>query len=151
MLDVQCCVIFPYLCIVRQFGLCQTGHADTASAILVHCAANVAQQYVPLFLTKEDLDVAVGGAYRQRNAAQISAVKDSAVQYEQEYKQALQEVSMTCAFLGCGGLIKAPPSAQARTHWFINNKLQQILNVQVSGQQLPGMLHITSSRQGDSP
>jgi hypothetical protein len=34
------------------------------------------QQYVPLFLTKEDLDVAVSGAYRQRNAAQISAVKD---------------------------------------------------------------------------
>eukprot|EP00775_Hariotina_reticulata_P004600 gene4600-4854_t len=50
-------------------------------------------QYVPLFLTKEDLDVAVGGAYRQRNAVQISAVKDAAAQYEQDYNQALQEVS----------------------------------------------------------
>lgn len=40
------------------------------------CSLCVLQQYVPLFLTKEDLDVAVSGAYRQRNAAQISAVKD---------------------------------------------------------------------------
>eukprot|EP00882_Tetradesmus_deserticola_P021097 GHRQ01022827.1.p1 GENE.GHRQ01022827.1~~GHRQ01022827.1.p1 ORF type:complete len:558 (+),score=134.92 GHRQ01022827.1:56-1729(+) len=49
-------------------------------------------QYVPLFLTKEDLDVAVGGAYRQRNASQISAVKEKAALYEEEYQTALKEV-----------------------------------------------------------
>eukprot|EP00882_Tetradesmus_deserticola_P019139 GHRQ01020587.1.p1 GENE.GHRQ01020587.1~~GHRQ01020587.1.p1 ORF type:complete len:506 (+),score=150.39 GHRQ01020587.1:56-1573(+) len=49
-------------------------------------------QYVPLFLTKEDLDVAVGGAYRQRNASQISAVKEKAALYEEEYQAALKEV-----------------------------------------------------------
>ncbi|WIA13520.1 hypothetical protein OEZ85_007093 [Tetradesmus obliquus] len=49
-------------------------------------------QYVPLFLTKEDLDVAVGGAYRQRNAAQISAVRDKAAAYEEEYAATLKEV-----------------------------------------------------------
>lgn len=42
------------------------------------------QQYVPLFLTKEDLDVAVSGAYRQRNAAQITAVKDKVCVCERE-------------------------------------------------------------------
>ncbi|KAF6251689.1 Tic22-like family-domain-containing protein [Scenedesmus sp. NREL 46B-D3] len=49
-------------------------------------------QYVPLFLTKEDMDVAVGGAYRQRNASQISAVKEKAALYEEEYQTALKEV-----------------------------------------------------------
>lgn len=53
-----------------------------------------AQQYVPLFLTKEDLDVAVGGAYRQRNAAQISAVRDKAAAYEEEYAATLKEVRL---------------------------------------------------------
>jgi hypothetical protein len=53
------------------------------------------QQYVPLFLTKEDLDVAVGGAYRQRNASQISAVKEKAAQYKEEYQAAMKEVG-TC-------------------------------------------------------
>jgi hypothetical protein len=52
------------------------------------------QQYVPLFLTKEDLDVAVGGAYRQRNASQISAVKEKAALYEEEYQAAMREVGM---------------------------------------------------------
>eukprot|EP00878_Enallax_costatus_P002572 GHUV01002754.1.p1 GENE.GHUV01002754.1~~GHUV01002754.1.p1 ORF type:complete len:405 (+),score=133.41 GHUV01002754.1:274-1488(+) len=49
-------------------------------------------QYVPLFLTKDDLDVAVGGAYRQRNAAQIKAVKEKAAQYEEEYQRVMREV-----------------------------------------------------------
>eukprot|EP00882_Tetradesmus_deserticola_P015141 GHRQ01016122.1.p1 GENE.GHRQ01016122.1~~GHRQ01016122.1.p1 ORF type:complete len:361 (+),score=132.63 GHRQ01016122.1:609-1691(+) len=56
-------------------------------------------QYVPLFLTKEDLDVAVGGAYRQRNASQISAVKEKAALYEEEYQAALKEVRGGCC--GC--------------------------------------------------
>lgn len=48
-------------------------------------------QYVPLFLTKEDLDVAVSGAYRQRNAAQITAVRDKAAQFEAEYQAVMRE------------------------------------------------------------
>jgi hypothetical protein len=59
----------------------------------------VLQQYVPLFLTKEDLDVAVGGAYRQRNASQISAVKEKAAQYEEEYQAAMKEVCIVLMFL----------------------------------------------------
>jgi hypothetical protein len=49
---------------------------------------------MPLFLTKEDLDVAVGGAYRQRNASQISAVKEKAALYEEEYQAAMREVGL---------------------------------------------------------
>eukprot|EP00879_Flechtneria_rotunda_P025219 GHRR01026790.1.p1 GENE.GHRR01026790.1~~GHRR01026790.1.p1 ORF type:complete len:355 (+),score=84.47 GHRR01026790.1:404-1468(+) len=64
-------------------------------------------QYVPLFLTKEDLDVAVGGAYRQRNATQISAVKDKAAQYEAEYQQAMTEAD------SAGGRDKALLEAKA--------------------------------------
>lgn len=45
------------------------------------------QQYVPLFLNKEDLDIAVQSAYAQRNAAQIKLYKDKADRYQQEYEQ----------------------------------------------------------------
>eukprot|EP00798_Chlamydomonas_sp_ICE-L_P003933 gene3933-14010_t len=44
-------------------------------------------QYVPLFLCKEDLDVAVQSAYKQRNAAQIKVYRDKANKYEDEYNQ----------------------------------------------------------------
>lgn len=44
-------------------------------------------QYVPLFLAKEDLDVAVQSAYRQRNAAQIKEYRDRAEKCESEYNQ----------------------------------------------------------------
>lgn len=45
------------------------------------------QQYVPLFLCKEDLDIAVQSAYKQRNAAQIKMYKDKALKYQEEYDQ----------------------------------------------------------------
>eukprot|EP00199_Chlamydomonas_sp_CCMP681_P002435 CAMPEP_0119108404 /NCGR_PEP_ID=MMETSP1180-20130426/14195_1 /TAXON_ID=3052 ORGANISM="Chlamydomonas cf sp, Strain CCMP681" /NCGR_SAMPLE_ID=MMETSP1180 /ASSEMBLY_ACC=CAM_ASM_000741 /LENGTH=385 /DNA_ID=CAMNT_0007094011 /DNA_START=122 /DNA_END=1279 /DNA_ORIENTATION=- len=44
-------------------------------------------QYVPLFLNKEDLDIAVQSAYKQRNAAQIKVYRDKALKYEEEYNQ----------------------------------------------------------------
>lgn len=44
-------------------------------------------QYVPLFLAKEDLDVAVQSAYRQRNAVQIKEYRDKAEKCESEYNQ----------------------------------------------------------------
>lgn len=46
-----------------------------------------AQQYVPLFLSKEDLDVAVQSAYKQRNQAQIQVYRDKAAKYEEDYNQ----------------------------------------------------------------
>ncbi len=45
------------------------------------------QQYVPLFLCKEDLDIAVQSAYAQRNAAQIKLYKDKADKYQADYDQ----------------------------------------------------------------
>ena len=45
------------------------------------------QQYVPLFLAKEDLDVAVSSAYRQRNATQIKLYRDKVDKAEDEYNQ----------------------------------------------------------------
>ena len=48
---------------------------------------NLVQQYVPLFLNKSDLDVAVQSAYKQRNAAQIKLYRDKAIKYEEEYNQ----------------------------------------------------------------
>ena len=45
------------------------------------------QQYVPLFLAKEDLDVAVQSAYKQRNATQIKLYRDKANKFEDEYNQ----------------------------------------------------------------
>jgi hypothetical protein len=50
------------------------------------------QQYVPLFLRKEDLDVAVAGAYKQRNAAQIQAVRSKAAEHEKEYQEIMRKV-----------------------------------------------------------
>ncbi|PNH01092.1 Protein TIC 22-like, chloroplastic [Tetrabaena socialis] len=44
-------------------------------------------QYVPLFLCKEDLDIAVQSAYVQRNAAQIKLYKDKADRYQQDFDQ----------------------------------------------------------------
>lgn len=48
-------------------------------------------QYVPLFLNKEDLDIAVQSAYAQRNAAQIKLYKDKADRYQQEYDQLVRQ------------------------------------------------------------
>lgn len=45
------------------------------------------QQYVPLFLAKEDLDIAVQSAYKQRNAAQIKLYRDKANKFTDEYNQ----------------------------------------------------------------
>ena len=50
------------------------------------------QQYVPLFLRKEDLDVAVAGAYKQRNAAQIEAVRSKAAEHEKAYQEIMRKV-----------------------------------------------------------
>ena len=44
---------------------------------------------MPLFLCKEDLDVAVAGAHRQRNAAAIGAARDEAARHEAAYQEAL--------------------------------------------------------------
>ncbi|EFJ46554.1 hypothetical protein VOLCADRAFT_121068 [Volvox carteri f. nagariensis] len=44
-------------------------------------------QYVPLFLCKEDLDIAIQSAYMQRNAAQIKLYKDKADKYQADYEQ----------------------------------------------------------------
>ena len=54
---------------------------------ILHPAAFALQQYVPLFLAKEDLDVAVSSAYRQRNATQIKLYRDKADKAEDEYNQ----------------------------------------------------------------
>jgi hypothetical protein len=54
---------------------------------LTPSSASAPQQYVPLFLCKEDLDVAVQSAYVQRNAAQIRLYKDKADKYRAEYDQ----------------------------------------------------------------
>ncbi|GFH24861.1 22 kDa translocon at the inner membrane of chloroplasts [Haematococcus lacustris] len=43
--------------------------------------------YVPLFLAKEDLDIAVQGAYKLRNAPQIKLLKDKASKLEEDYNQ----------------------------------------------------------------
>lgn len=51
------------------------------------------QQYVPLFLSKEDLDIAVQSAYKQRNAAQIKMYKDKALKYQDEFDQVGQGLS----------------------------------------------------------
>lgn len=48
------------------------------------------QQYVPLFLCKEDLDIAVQSAYVQRNAAQIKLYRDKADKYQADYDQVMQ-------------------------------------------------------------
>ena len=40
-----------------------------------------------MFLCKEDLDVAVQSAYKQRNASQIKVYKDKAAKFEEEYQQ----------------------------------------------------------------
>ncbi|GLC41711.1 hypothetical protein PLESTM_001231600 [Pleodorina starrii] len=45
------------------------------------------EQYVPLFLCKEDLDIAVQSAYVQRNAAQIKLYKDKADRYQADFDQ----------------------------------------------------------------
>ncbi|KXZ49113.1 hypothetical protein GPECTOR_23g43 [Gonium pectorale] len=42
-------------------------------------------QYVPLFLCKEDLDIAVQSAYSQRNAAAIKLHRDKADKYQADY------------------------------------------------------------------
>lgn len=89
--------------------------AATAHAACQLFACVLLQQYVPLFLTKEDLDVAVGGAYRQRNAAQIKAVKEKAAQYEEEYQQVMREVGGGLADYQCTqrGLLKPTSSSAA--------------------------------------
>ena len=54
------------------------------------------QQYVPLFLAKEDLDVAVQSAYKQRNATQIKLYRDKANKFEDEYNQVGRDVLLLC-------------------------------------------------------
>lgn len=50
------------------------------------------QTYVPLFLCKEDLDIAVDDAYKVRNAAQIKVYRERANKVEDEYQNILQQV-----------------------------------------------------------
>jgi hypothetical protein len=45
---------------------------------------HISQQYVPLFLAKEDLDVAVQAAYVARNGTQIAGYREKAARYEEE-------------------------------------------------------------------
>jgi len=45
------------------------------------------QQYVPLFLCKEDLGIAVQSAYKQRNATQIKLYRDKAKKHEDDFNQ----------------------------------------------------------------
>lgn len=87
------------------------------AALIVHtlafCAIGV-QQYVPLFLTREDLDVAVRGAHRSRHAAQIGAVRSRADELQAQYDDARREVCVwlfisTCVYVcvwvgGCVGV-----------------------------------------------
>lgn len=49
------------------------------------------QTYVPLFLCKEDLDIAVDDAYKVRNAAQIKQYRDRAGKLEDEYRSISQQ------------------------------------------------------------
>ncbi|GIL86662.1 hypothetical protein Vretimale_11528 [Volvox reticuliferus] len=49
-------------------------------------------QYVPLFLCKEDLDIAVQSAYAQRNAAQIKLYKDKADKYQADFDQIVNQL-----------------------------------------------------------
>eukprot|EP00877_Chromochloris_zofingiensis_P003762 jgi/Chrzof1/13387/Cz07g31050.t1_TIC22[v5.2] len=69
-------------------------------------------QYVPLFLSKEDLDVAVTGAYKQRNAAQIDAVRSKAAQYEAEYQDIMKQVD---AAQGRSKVVLEAKAAKARS------------------------------------
>jgi len=86
--------------LVRGAAALQGCHSccSGAACLLRHLSL---QQYVPLFLCKEDLDVAVSAAYRQRNAAQIDAQKDKAALAEQEYQEAAATVGVP-ARLGRG-------------------------------------------------
>ncbi|GIL57186.1 hypothetical protein Vafri_12485 [Volvox africanus] len=51
-------------------------------------------QYVPLFLCKEDLDIAVQSAYAQRNAAQIKLYKDKADKYQADFDQIVTQLDV---------------------------------------------------------
>ncbi|GLI67634.1 hypothetical protein VaNZ11_011882 [Volvox africanus] len=51
-------------------------------------------QYVPLFLCKEDLDIAVQSAYAQRNAAQIKLYKDKADKYQADFEQIITQLDV---------------------------------------------------------
>jgi hypothetical protein len=85
------------------------------------------QQYVPLFLSKEDLDIAVQSAYKQRNAAQIKMYRDKALKYEEEYNQVRQEpgcpqlhapgIHVCIQFAGRWLCKPAVPKAVKRLHW----------------------------------
>lgn len=52
---------------------------------LIYCLH--VQQYVPLFLCKEDLGIAVQSAYKQRNATQIKLYRDKAKKHEDDFNQ----------------------------------------------------------------
>ncbi|PNW73271.1 hypothetical protein CHLRE_14g625750v5 [Chlamydomonas reinhardtii] len=61
-------------------------------------------QYVPLFLCKEDLDIAVQSAYVQRNAAQIKLYKDKADKYQADYDQIASQLEAAANGRERGGL-----------------------------------------------
>jgi hypothetical protein len=73
---------------------------------------HLAQNYVPLFLAKEDLDIAVQSAYKQRNASQIKLYRDKALKYEEEYNQ-------VCVCVGGrgGGVQRSGCNAPASGEW----------------------------------
>lgn len=49
--------------------------------------------YVPLFLSKGDMDIAVDAAYKARNAAQIQQYQDTAAKYREEYERVKAEAA----------------------------------------------------------
>lgn len=52
-------------------------------------------RYTPLFLAKEDLDVAVGAAFSQREAAREAATRNKAAAAEEELASAKEAVRFT--------------------------------------------------------
>lgn len=67
--------------------------ANTPFALMFFFSSLItaAQQYVPLFLCKEDLGIAVQSAYKQRNATQIKLYRDKAKKHEDDFNQVSKE------------------------------------------------------------
>jgi hypothetical protein len=50
------------------------------------------QKYTPIFFSKDDLDVALNGAYKNRKDAQAAEYVEQARKHKADYEAATQEV-----------------------------------------------------------
>lgn len=74
-------------------------------------------RYTPLFLAKEDLDVAVGAAFSQREAAKEVANKSKAGAAEEEVASAQAAVRSTCCAMRINAGFVSEPSCQRTADW----------------------------------